>query len=109
MLSFHHRVAGWFLALSLVALPASAAGPGVIGCSILPPGWGDAVQQGLDQIFLGACAAHDLCYRRCNVPGGPYVGYPYKVGCDSGFAADLAFACETWSLILSFPNVEWVD
>lgn len=97
------------LVIALVAHPLSALGPGVIGCSILPDGWGSAVQQGLDDIFLGACTAHDFCYRTCNPPDGPYVGYGWKVGCDTTFGVDLAFACETWSLILSFPNVEWVD
>ena len=56
-----------------------------------------------------ACTQHDFCYRTCNPIGGPYVGYGYKVGCDNNLAIGLSTACTTWSLILSFPNLEWVD
>ena len=100
-------VAG-LLVLSVIPTPSAAVGPGVIGCSIVPSSWG-AVQQGLDQLFFGACAIHDACYRTCNPPNGPYVGYSHKAGCDTNLYIDLAFACNTWALALSFPNVEWVN
>lgn len=96
------------LVFALSPTPSPAQGPGVIGCSIVPSSWGQ-VQEGLDQLFFGACARHDACYRACNPIGGPYVGYGYKANCDTVFAVDLATACETWSLLLSFPNIEWVD
>jgi hypothetical protein len=96
------------LAALLLILPAQATAQGVVGCSVVPSSWG-AIQQGLDAIFFGACTRHDFCYRTCNPPGGPYVGYGYKASCDTVLYAELLLACETWSLILSFPNVEWVN
>ena len=99
-----------FLAVSalLLTLPAPATAQGVVGCSVVPASWG-VVQQGLDQLFFGACTRHDRCYRVCNPEGGPYVGFGYKSSCDAALYTELLLACETWSLILSFPNVEWVD
>lgn len=95
--------------LAFSTTPALAQTPGgVFGCSIVPQSWSQ-VQQGLDTLFLGACTRHDLCYRTCNPIGGPYIGYSYKVGCDNQFAIDLLAACSAWALILSFPNIEWVD
>lgn len=105
--SGHHLIVGLLL-MTGSATPSVAQGPGVIGCSVVPSSWA-AVQQGLDLLFFGACATHDACYRTCNPIGGPYLGYGYKATCDSVFALNLAFACETWSLILSFPNIEWVN
>ena len=96
------------LTLVLSPLPAAAQGPGIIGCSIVPDSWA-LIQQGLDKLFFGACARHDFCYRTCNPVGGPYVGYGYKANCDTVFYAEMLLACETWSLLLSFPNIEWTD
>ncbi len=79
-----------------------------MGCSVVPESWA-LVQQGLDQIFFGACARHDLCYRACNPIGGPYLGFGYKAGCDTTLYSEMLLACETWTFILSFPNSEWTS
>lgn len=92
----------------LILLPPSSLAQEVLGCSIVPEEW-EAVQQGLNQLSWGACGRHDRCYRACNFPGGPYLGYGYRATCDAVFFGDLLAACAAWSLILSFPNIEWVD
>ncbi len=94
--------------LPALLFPAQSKTQSILGCSVVPQSWG-VVQQGLDTIFLGACSRHDLCYRACNPEGGPYLGYGYKGTCDTVLYSELLLACQTWSLILSFPNVEWVD
>ena len=96
------------LVLVISSTPVMAQTGGVLGCSIVPESWA-TVQQGLDKLFLGACSRHDLCYRICNPISGPYVGYSYKINCDNQFLVDLLAACGAWALILSFPNIEWVD
>jgi hypothetical protein len=108
MRSFGHVLLAGLLLFTILPTSSDAQGPGVIGCSIVPGSWG-IVQQGLDKLFFGACAIHDNCYRTCNPIGGPYVGLGYKASCDTVFGLNLAFACQTWASILSFPNIEWVN
>lgn len=89
-------------------LAEAQAPQNTLGCSVVPQSWAQ-VQQGLDLLAFGACTRHDLCYRSCNNPAGPYKGNAYKGGCDAVFYADLLAACGSWSLILSYPNQNWVD
>lgn len=102
------RVVTCLTLVSMVLLLPALSSAQVLGCSVVPESWG-TVQQGLNTLAFGACARHDLCYRACNPIGGPYHGYGYKATCDSIFLADLLAACAAWSVILSFPNSEWVD
>ena len=94
-------------ALFLILLPSTSAAQ-TLGCSAVPSSWA-AVQQGLDLLALGACSSHDRCYRSCNPAGGPYHGFGYKATCDAAFYGNLLAACGAWSVILSYPNAEWVD
>ena len=96
------------LLVLILLLPSPSFAQGIYGCSIVPEGWA-LVQQGLDKIFFWACTRHDICYRDCNPIGGPYHGYGYKTTCDTSLYAEMLLACQTWSLTLSFPNIEWVN
>jgi hypothetical protein len=90
----------------ILLMPMPAFGQSM-GCTILVD-WAE-VEEGLDTLFFGACTRHDQCYRTCNPEGGPFLGYGYKATCDTVFYGNLHFACNTWSLVLSFPNVRWVN
>lgn len=98
---------GLVVLLLIVTLPAPALSQ-TFGCSVVPESW-KTVQAALDTIFGFACTRHDLCYRTCNPPEGPYRGYWYKDFCDAVLLGDLAAACNGWSVNLSYPNSLWTS
>lgn len=101
------RVRGAALALGLAlatALGVSAPAANAQQDCSLPTPWPDGctlssnfplwAQLGLDDIFLGACSNHDLCYGTCGAS---------RAGCDANFLVDMEAACAFWATQVAFP------